>query len=165
MRTLLKGQSIGVRYNDRDFNQMMSQLRLEPPGMQATLLCFVGMPKPPMERAARELAATLGKTLYRIDLGAVADKYIGETEKNLKRQFERAAVAGSILFFDEADALLGKRTSVKDSHDRYANSETNYLEELLSTHRGIVIALFQSLIEAERRRHRVRHMVIRFPPR
>jgi len=75
-----------------------------------------------MEMAAKELAATLGKTLYRIDLQAVSNKYIGETEKSLRNQFERAAITGSILFFDEADALFGERTNIQDGHDRYGNT-------------------------------------------
>ena len=65
--------------------------------------------------------------LYRIDLSAVVSKYIGETEKNLRRLFDAAEQGGSMLLFDEADALFGKRSEVKDSHDRYANIEVNYL--------------------------------------
>ena len=75
-------------------------------------------------QAARQLAAQMG---LRIDFGQVASKYIGETEKNLNAVFSRAGQAGSVLFFDEADALFGKRTQVQDAHDRYANLEVNYL--------------------------------------
>jgi SpoVK/Ycf46/Vps4 family AAA+-type ATPase len=164
MRSLLTGQSIAVRYKDQDFDQIISRLRQEPTAAQATLLAFTGMPKLLMEMAAKELAATLGKTLYRIDLQAVSNKYIGETEKNLEQLFARAAVAGWILFFDEADALFGGRTNIHDAHDRYGITETNYLQEMLSRHRGIVIALFKSSSEAERRRDRVRQLVVRFPP-
>src|SRR5262249_34973152 len=77
--------------------------------------------------AAEVLAARLQLDLYRIDLSAVVSKYIGETEKNLRWMFDAAEGGGSILFFDEADALFGKRSEIKDSHDRYANIETNYL--------------------------------------
>ena len=79
------------------------------------------------QQAAARVALSMGKQLYRVDLGKVVSKYIGETEKNLRRLFDRAESSNSILFFDEADALFGKRSEVKDSHDRYANpGPTNY---------------------------------------
>src|SRR5262249_5136087 len=77
--------------------------------------------------AAEVLANTLHLDLYRIDLSSVVSKYIGETEKNLRRVFDAAEDSGAILLFDEADALFGKRSEVKDSHDRYANIEVSYL--------------------------------------
>ncbi len=77
--------------------------------------------------------------LYRIDLSAVVSKYIGETEKNLRRLFDAAEDGGAILFFDEADALFGKRSEVKDSHDRYANIEINYLLQRLESFGGLAI--------------------------
>src|SRR5690606_25562683 len=76
--------------------------------------------------AAEVIASELQLHLSRIDLSAVVSKYIGETEKNLRRLFDAAEQGGAILFFDEADALFGKRSEVKDSHDRYANIEINY---------------------------------------
>src|SRR3546814_7644634 len=81
----------------------------------------------------------LGLSLYRIDLSAVVSKYIGETEKNLRKLFDAAEGGGAILFFDEADALFGKRSEVKDSHDRYANIEVNYLLQRLESFRGLAI--------------------------
>ncbi len=89
--------------------------------------------------AAEVLARDLRLNLYRIDLSAVVSKYIGETEKNLRRLFDAAEDGGSILFFDEADALFGKRSEVKDSHDRYANIEINYLLQRMETYRGLAI--------------------------
>lgn len=89
--------------------------------------------------AARAIAADQGVSLYRIPLSAVVSKYIGETEKNLAAVLERAAPGGAVLFFDEADALFGKRTQVKDSHDRYANIEVSYLLTQLEGHQGLVI--------------------------
>lgn len=89
--------------------------------------------------AAEILAGHLGLDLYRIDLAGVVSKYIGETEKNLKKVFEAAEASGAILFFDEADALFGKRTEVKDSHDRYANIEVNYLLQRMEDYRGLAI--------------------------
>jgi hypothetical protein len=89
--------------------------------------------------AAGVLANHLDLDLYRIDLAGVVSKYIGETEKNLRRIFDAAEQSGAILFFDEADALFGKRTEVKDSHDRYANIEVNYLLQRMEEYRGLAI--------------------------
>ena len=89
--------------------------------------------------SAAIIAAELGLDLWRIDLAATVSKYIGETEKNLDRLFSAAGVGNAILFFDEADALFGKRSEVKDSHDRYANVEIAYLLQRLEDHPGIVI--------------------------
>ena len=89
--------------------------------------------------AAEVIARHLRLNLYRIDLSAVVSKYIGETEKNLRRVFDAAEDGGAILFFDEADALFGKRSEVKDSHDRYANIEINYLLQRMEAYRGLAI--------------------------
>jgi SpoVK/Ycf46/Vps4 family AAA+-type ATPase len=89
--------------------------------------------------AAEVLANHLKLNLYRIDLSAVVSKYIGETEKNLRRLFDAAECGGAILFFDEADALFGKRSEVKDSHDRYANIEINYLLQRMEAFSGLAI--------------------------
>ena len=89
--------------------------------------------------AAEVMAGVLRLDLYRIDLAGMVSKYIGETEKNLRRVFDAAEDGGAILFFDEADALFGKRTEVKDSHDRYANIEINYLLQRMESYRGLAI--------------------------
>ncbi|EHK64595.1 ATP-binding protein [Achromobacter arsenitoxydans] len=89
--------------------------------------------------AAEALARETGLDLYRIDLSAVISKYIGETEKNLRRLFEAAEDGGAILLFDEADALFGKRSEVKDSHDRYANIEISYLLQRMESYRGLAV--------------------------
>lgn len=89
--------------------------------------------------AAEVLADRLRLDLYRIDLSSVVSKYIGETEKNLRRLFDAAEGGGTLLFFDEADALFGKRSEVKDSHDRYANIEVNYLLQRIETFRGVAV--------------------------
>jgi SpoVK/Ycf46/Vps4 family AAA+-type ATPase len=89
--------------------------------------------------AAGILAHTLDLDLYRIDLSAVVSKYIGETEKNLARIFDAAEAANAILFFDEADALFGKRSEVKDAHDRHANVEVSYLLQRMESYDGIAI--------------------------
>jgi SpoVK/Ycf46/Vps4 family AAA+-type ATPase len=77
--------------------------------------------------AAAVFARELGLELYKVDLSSIVSKYIGETEKNLSKIFEERSKASAVLFFDEADALFGKRTEVKDAHDRYANIDTSYL--------------------------------------
>ena len=89
--------------------------------------------------AAEVLARDLRLSLYRIDLSAVVNKYSGETEKNLRRVFEAAEQGAAVLFFDEADALFGKRSEVRDSHDRYANIEVNYLLQRMESYRGVAV--------------------------
>ncbi len=89
--------------------------------------------------AAEILANELRLDLFRIDLSAVVSKYIGETEKNLRRVFDAAEEGGAVLLFDEADALFGKRSEVKDSHDRYANVEISYLLQRMEAYRGLAI--------------------------
>src|SRR5438067_12270006 len=89
--------------------------------------------------AAEVLANELRLDLYRIDLSQIVSKYIGETEKNLRRVFDAAEEAGAILLFDEADALFDKRSEVKDSHDRYANIEVSYLLQRMEAYRGLAI--------------------------
>jgi hypothetical protein len=89
--------------------------------------------------AAEVIANELRLNLYRIDLSAVVSKYIGETEKNLSRLFDAAEDGGMVLFFDEADAIFGKRSEVKDAHDRYANIEINYLLQRMESYSGLAI--------------------------
>jgi ATPase family associated with various cellular activities (AAA) len=113
--------------------------------------------------AAEVLARELQLDLYRIDLSAMVSKYIGETEKNLRRIFDAAEDSGAILLFDEADALFGKRSEVKDSHDRYANIEVSYLLQRMESYRGLAILttnLKAALDAAFQRRLR---FVVQFP--
>jgi len=113
--------------------------------------------------AAEVIAQELRLDLYRIDLSAVVSKYIGETEKNLRRIFDTAETGGAILLFDEADALFGKRTEVKDSHDRHANVEVSYLLQRMEAYQGLAILttnLKGSLDQAFLRRIR---FVVTFP--
>jgi len=109
------------------------------------------------------IARSLGLELFRIDLATVVSKYIGETEKNLQRIFDNATRADVVLFFDEADAMFGKRSEVKDAHDRYANIETSYLLQKIEAHTGVCILasnLAQNIDEAFMRRIQV---VVDFP--
>jgi len=89
--------------------------------------------------AAEVIAAELHLDLYKIDLATVVSKYIGETEKNLREIFSAAEQSGAILLFDEADALFGKRSEVRDSHDRYANLEVSYLLQQMEAYQGVAI--------------------------
>lgn len=89
--------------------------------------------------AAEMLAAELGTTVYRIDLARMASKYIGETEKNLEAAFREAERAHAVILIDDADALFGKRTGVKDSHDRYANMEVGYLLQRIEAYEGLAL--------------------------
>jgi hypothetical protein len=100
---------------------------------------FTGEPGTGKTLAAQVIAAELQLDLYRIDLSNVVSKYIGETEKNLEKIFEEAESSNAILFFDEADAIFGRRSEVKDAHDRYANIEVGYLLQRMETHDGITI--------------------------
>jgi SpoVK/Ycf46/Vps4 family AAA+-type ATPase len=100
---------------------------------------LVGGSKTARRAAARKVAAMAGTRLGHVDLGRVVGKYIGETEKNLAVLFGRAETRGWVLFFDEADALFGKRTQVKDAHDRYANMEVSHLLERLAAFSGLVL--------------------------
>ncbi|MDB9496608.1 ATP-binding protein [Spirulina major CS-329] len=113
--------------------------------------------------AAEAIARELNLDLYRIDLSAVTSKYIGETEKNLRQIFDAAEAGGVVLLFDEADALFGKRTQVKDSHDRHANMEVSYLLQRMEAYHGLAILttnLKDNLDDAFTRRLR---FIINFP--
>ena len=100
---------------------------------------FTGVSGTGKTMAAEVLARELRLDLYRIDLSAVVSKYIGETEKNLKQVFDAAEEGGVLLLFDEADALFGKRSEVRDSHDRYANIEVGYLLQRMEAYQGLAI--------------------------
>ncbi len=119
-------------YDDGGFRQRMNR------GLGIGVL-FSGESGTGKTMAAEVIANELHMNLYRIDLSQVVSKYIGETEKNLSRLFDAAEDGGSILFFDEADSLFGKRSEVKDSHDRYANIEINYLLQRMESFRGLAI--------------------------
>ena len=113
--------------------------------------------------AAEVLGSELRLDVYRIDLSSVVSKYIGETEKNLRRVFDAAEGGGAILLFDEADALFGKRSEVKDSHDRHANIEVSYLLQRMESYRGLAILttnLKSALDQAFLRRIR---FIVQFP--
>ena len=113
--------------------------------------------------AAEVIAGELGLDLYRIDLSAVVSKYIGETEKNLRRLFDAAEAGGAVLLFDEADALFGKRSEVKDSHDRYANLEVAYLLQRMESYRGLAILTTNLRTNVDQAFLRRLRFVVQFP--
>jgi len=119
-------------YTEWGFDTKISQ------GLGITAL-FAGSSGTGKTMAAEALARELRLDLFRIDLATTVSKYIGETEKNLRKIFDAAEDGGAILFFDEADALFGKRSEVKDSHDRYANIEVGYLLQRMESYRGLAI--------------------------
>jgi AAA+ superfamily predicted ATPase len=113
--------------------------------------------------AAEVLADELNLDLYRIDLSAVVSKYIGETEKNLKQVFDAAEESGVLLLFDEADALFGKRSEVKDSHDRYANIEVSYLLQRMEAYQGLSILTTNLKSYMDRAFKRRLRFIVNFP--
>ncbi len=130
---------------------------------KGTAILFAGPSGTGKTMAAQILAHELGLDLYKVDLSTLVSKYIGETEKNLSQIFKEAQTSNAILFFDEADALFGKRSEVKDAHDRYANIEVAYLLQRVEEYDGAVILasnLNQNMDDAFRRR--LRHL-IEFP--
>jgi AAA+ superfamily predicted ATPase len=119
-------------YDDWGFHSRVSAGR-------GIVALFSGPPGTGKTLSAEVVARDLGFDLYRIDLASLISKYIGETEKNLARVFDEGERSGGIIFFDEADAVFGKRSEVKDAHDRYANIETSYLLQRIEDYPGLVI--------------------------
>jgi len=124
-----------VRHGDVLMNEWNMRHKLRP-GCRAL---FFGPPGTGKTLTATVLGKTTGRQVYKVDLSMVVSKYIGETEKNLAGLFNRAEHKEWVLFFDEADALFGKRTQVRDAHDRYANQEVSFLLQRIETYNGLVI--------------------------
>jgi hypothetical protein len=143
-------------YHEWGFDQRMNR------GLGISAL-FAGDSGTGKSMAAEVLAGDLGLDLYRIDLSAVVSKYIGETEKNLRGLFDAAQGGGAILFFDEADALFGKRSEVKDAHDRYANIETNYLLQRMEQFSGLAILATNMRSALDRAFARRLRFIVTFP--
>jgi hypothetical protein len=124
-----------ITYNDTLLNEWGMKKKIKP-GYRAL---FYGPPGTGKTLTASLLGKQTGKDVFRIDLSRVISKYIGETEKNLSRLFDKAENKNWILFFDEADALFGKRTEIHDAHDKYANQEVAYLLQRIESYNGLVI--------------------------
>ena len=136
-RDVIRSIAVGAR-GAADTKQPRGAARTPSERSGVTVL-FTGSDGTARANAAAALANEVGVELYRVDLSQVVSKYIGETEKNLRRLFDAAEQAGAVLFFDEADALFGTRTDVKDAHDRYANLEVGYLLERLESFNGVAV--------------------------
>ncbi|HUO38395.1 MAG TPA: ATP-binding protein, partial [Mycobacterium sp.] len=136
-RSLLGDILVHIRHRSRVYDEWgMAGPSLRGLGVSAL---FAGPSGTGKTLAAEVLANAMALDLYRIDLSQVVSKYIGETEKNLRRIFEAATGSGAVLLFDEADALFGKRSEVRDSHDRYANVEISYLLQAMESYRGLAV--------------------------
>jgi len=150
-----------VKYRDRVYSEWGFDRKLA----MGKGLCvlFAGPSGTGKTMAADIIAGELGLDLYKIDLSTVVSKYIGETEKNLSKIFTEAETSNAILFFDEADALFGKRSEVKDSHDRYANIETGYLLQRMEEHEGVVILASNFRKNMDEAFVRRLHFTVEFP--
>ncbi|SEL12318.1 ATP-binding protein [Nitrosovibrio tenuis] len=150
-----------IKYRDRVYSEWGFDQKLA----MGKGLCvlFAGPSGTGKTMSADIIAGELGLDLYKIDLSNVVSKYIGETEKNLSRIFDEAETSNAILFFDEADALFGKRSEVKDSHDRYANIETGYLLQRMEEHEGIVILASNFRKNMDEAFIRRLHFTVEFP--
>jgi SpoVK/Ycf46/Vps4 family AAA+-type ATPase len=136
---------------------------IDQPGGPGIGALFAGPSGTAKTMAAEVLAGDLNLELYRIDLSALVSKYIGETEKNLRAVFEAAEQGGAILLFDEADALFGKRSEVKDSHDRYADIEVGFLLRQMEAFRGLTILASDEATPLDPALLRCLTFVVRFP--
>ena len=150
-----------VKYRDRVYSEWGFGRKLSL-GKGLSVL-FAGPSGTGKTMAAEIIAGELGLDLYKIDLSTVVSKYIGETEKNLSRIFIEAETSNAILFFDEADALFGKRSEVKDSHDRYANIEIGYLLQRMEEYEGVVILATNFRKNMDEAFVRRLHFTVEFP--
>jgi SpoVK/Ycf46/Vps4 family AAA+-type ATPase len=149
-----------VRGRDKVLNEWQGDKLAASAGVS---VLFAGPPGTGKTMAAEVIAHALDCDLYKIDLASAVSKYIGETEKNLERIFSEATHSNALLFFDEADALFGKRTEVREAHDRFANIEISYLLQRMERYDGVAILatnLRGYLDEAFTRRL---HFIVNFP--
>lgn len=160
----LRSQSVpATRYQGSSYRTLLQELKTSRTGA-TTFITLAGAPRSALQPIAQEIAATLGRSIQRVDLSRVTSKYIGETEKNLRRLFDSADSNRWVLFFDEADSLFGQRTEVKDSHDRYANSETSQLASALAGYGGVIVAALTHPGPEIATTGKVRHVRIKYPP-
>ena len=134
----LPGLSRDTRFSSHELDRLVTYLK-ERPAAVPTVVLLGGAPARAQATTAEAIARAMTRSLLRVDLTQVVSKYIGETEKNLDRIFENAARSGAVLFFDEADALFGKRTDVKSADDKYGSLEVAYLLQRLDAHAGVVV--------------------------
>lgn len=143
---------------------MVPRFQKKQASSEGTLALFHGPKGTGKTLAAQTVARELGFSIYRVALSQVAGKYIGETEKNLARLLQKAEMKKAVLLFDEADALFGKRSAVKDSHDRYANTEVSFLLERLKSYPGLVILVSNRKIDIDPRAGCYLKYILEFSP-
>jgi len=146
-------------------NPDIKNILLKVTELKPRVVVFLGSDKADKTMAAHLIGMNSGKEAFRIDLSSVISKYIGETEKNLDKVFDVAEKTEAILFFDEADALFGKRSEVKDSHDRYANTEVTYLLKKIENYKGLIILSFNESNDKNDKFIRRFSSIINFPPK
>lgn len=144
------------------FWEQPSARRLFPQG-RGLFALFTGTPGTGKTMAAQVVASALGLDLFRISLASVVSKYVGETSKNLQRVLARAEAIDAVLLFDEADALFGRRTDIKDAHDRFANTDTNYLLQAIEGYRGIALLASNKKANIDQAFTRRLRWVLEFP--
>jgi AAA+ superfamily predicted ATPase len=148
-----------INYNDTLLRDWGMKKKIKP----GYLALFYGPPGTGKTLTATLLGKYTGKDVFRIDLSRVVSKYIGETEKNLSKLFDKAENKNWILFFDEADALFGKRTDIRDAHDKYANQEVAYLLQRVENYNGLVILATNQRGNIDDAFARRFHAIVRFP--
>ncbi len=148
-----------IKHNDTLLHEWGMKKRVKP-GYRAL---FYGPPGTGKTLTATLLGKHTGRSVFRIDLSRIVSKYIGETEKNLSRLFDKAEHKDWILFFDEADALFGKRTDIRDAHDKYANQEVAYLLQRIEGYNGLVILATNQRANIDEAFVRRFHAIIHFP--
>jgi hypothetical protein len=148
-----------IKYNDTLLWDWGMKKKIKP----GYLVLFYGPPGTGKTLTATLLGKYTGRDVFRIDLSRVVSKYIGETEKNLSKLFDKAENKNWILFFDEADALFGKRTDIRDAHDKYANQEVAYLLQRVENYNGLVILATNQRGNIDDAFARRFHAIIRFP--
>ncbi|MGH9136557.1 MAG: ATP-binding protein [Acidimicrobiales bacterium] len=154
-------QELAVRYRQREVVYRGWGFRASPSAGLVAL--FAGASGTGKTMAAEIIAGDLALDLFKLDLSAVVSKYIGETEKNLNEVFDAASAGNVVLFFDEADALFGRRSEVSDAHDRYANIEVSYLLQRLESYDGVVIMATNLQKNIDPAFLRRLHAVVEFP--
>lgn len=163
---LSSGQIGFLRQMGRDSRTgfMVPRFQRKAESSGGTLALFYGPKGTGKTLAAQTVARELGFAIYRVVLTQVVGKYIGETEKNLTRLLQKAEMKKAVLLFDEADALFGKRSAIKDSHDRYANLEVSYLLERLKSYPGLVILVSNQKVEVDSRAGCYLKYILEFSP-
>jgi SpoVK/Ycf46/Vps4 family AAA+-type ATPase len=154
---------VSTLYRSSEYRDLQRELRGKL--TTSTLVTFYGGSRITVRAAALEFAESLGRRLFGVDLGRVASKYIGETEKNLRAVFEEANRSGAVVFFDEADSLFGNRGSASDDNDRYSNQEVGYLLSALEDFSVIVALTLNGPGPELRKNGRLRHVRVSLRPK